>query len=94
MLSRRFFAESLEQNKNDPKSLWKTLKSLGLPSKTGPNSQSNITLKINEQVTFDKTCISEAFNSFYTTVASKLVEKTSAHVDKFGKDFVNKFLLR
>ena len=35
--------------------------------------------------------MAEKFNSSYTTVASKLVERLPESVNKFGKSFVNSF---
>ena len=86
-----YFTDTLEHNKNDSKSLWKSLKDLGLPSKKGISSHSNISLKIDENICFDKNTIAETFNCFYTTVASKLVEKLPACVNIYGKKFVTKF---
>ena len=40
------------------------------------------------EVYFDKGVVAEKFNSFSTTVASKLVEKLPKSVNKFGKQFV------
>jgi hypothetical protein len=72
------FTSKPEENKNDSKSLWKSLKNFGLPSKKGSSaSSSNMCLKIDETVCSDKKRIVETFNNFYTTVACKLVKKTS-----------------
>jgi hypothetical protein len=86
-----FFTESLEANKNDSKSLWSILKNLGLPSKKGLSSSSNICLNIDGNICFDKEIIADSFNHFYTTVASKLVDKLPTCVLKFGKSFVINF---
>ena len=40
-----YFEEKIADNKNNPKELWRTLKSLGMPSKVG--RQSKISLKEN-----------------------------------------------
>ena len=48
-------------------------------------------MKINDNVCFDKKIISETFNHFYTTVASKMVEKLPKSVNKFGLSFVRRF---
>ena len=68
-----YFKDTLESNKSDSNSLWKCLKDIGLPSK-GTKTSSNIGHKIDDDMCFDKLKIAEKFNSFYTTVASKLVE--------------------
>ena len=62
-----------------------------MPSKKGKASSGNIGLKIDCELFFDKLKVAEKFNSFYTTVASKLVEKLPQSFNKFGKNFVESF---
>ena len=69
--------------KKNSKSLWQSLKDLGMPSKKGKTSSGNIGLKIDDKLSFDKK-FAETFNSFYITVASKLVEKLPQSFNKFG----------
>ena len=73
------------------KSLWRSLKDLGMPSKKGKGSASTIGLKIDGELCFEKIYVAEKFNSFYTTVASKLVERLPESVNKFGKSSVKIF---
>jgi hypothetical protein len=80
----------MNESKNDSKSLWNILKGLGLPSKKS-NESSKIVLNIDGEITFDKLKVSEKFNSFYTTVASKLVDKLPSSLKKFSKSFVFNF---
>jgi len=82
-----YFKDTLESNKNDPKSLSDNLKSLGLPSTKGQSSTS-IGLNINGEVCFDKLKVAEKFNSFYTSVAADLVAKLPKCLNKFGRNFV------
>ena len=77
--------------KHTSKSLWQSLKDLGMPSKKGKASSGNIGLKIDGELSFDKLTFAEKFNSFYTIVASKLVEKLPQSFNKFGKNFVESF---
>ena len=77
-----FIQNSLEQNKRDSKKLWKTLKDLGLPSKT--KSDSKINLNINGQINSKPAEIANHFNDFYSTLADKLVEKLPIAPNKFG----------
>ena len=49
---KQFYKEKLKENIGKPKDLWKTLKSLGLPSKKGSNI-SNICLKEDDKINFD-----------------------------------------
>ena len=65
-----------------------------MPSKKGKASSLNIGLNIGDEVCFEKGAVAEKFNSFYTTVASKLVEKLPKCVNKFGRQFVQTFYQR
>ena len=85
---KNFFKGKLENKNYDSKSLWSTLKELSLPSKKSNTSAcTNIGLKIDNNICFDKLNVAEAFNKFYTSVASKLVEKLPLPFHKFGKKF-------
>ena len=53
------------ENKDDYKSLWKTLKTMGLPSKKTESSKA-IGLKINDEICFDRLKVAEKFNSFFS----------------------------
>ena len=90
---KKVFKESIEHNKSDSKSLWKCLKQLGLPSKKCVGSTGNIGLRINGEIIFDFLNVAEHFNSFYTTVASKLVEKLPTSFCKYGESFVTNLYL-
>jgi len=48
-------------------------------------------LNIDSEVCFDKLKVAEKFNSFYTSVASKVVEKMPKCVKKYCKSFVFNF---
>ena len=85
---KNYFSDKLEQYKNQSKSLWDTLKQLGLPSKKGSSTSCSIGLKIDGEISFDRLNVAEKFNSFYTTVASTLVEKLPKSFNKYGRTFV------
>ena len=59
--------------------------------KKGKGPASTIGLKIDSELCLEKVSVAEKFNSFYTTVVSKLVERLSESVNKFGESFVNSF---
>ena len=63
-----------------------------MPSKKGKASSVNIGLQIDDKLSFDKLKVAEKFNSFYTTIASKLVAKLPQSFKKFGKNFVENFI--
>ena len=71
--------------------MWKSLKELGLPSKKGISSSSNIGLKINGALCFEKFNVTDKFNLFYTTVATNVVENLPKCVSSYGKQFVMSF---
>lgn len=62
-----------------------------MPSKKGKATASSIGLNFEGEICFDKQKVAEQFNSFYTTVASKLVDKLPKRFGRFGKKFVHQF---
>ena len=69
-----FFRGKIEQNRGDSGKLWGQLKSLGYSGK-GSDDSSTIVLEEDGKKVFDSKDVAGIFNNFYTTVASKLVEK-------------------
>ena len=51
----------------------------------------NIGLNIDGNICFDRLKVAETFNRFYTSVASKLVQKLPSPFYKYGKNFVSAF---
>ena len=72
---KNFIAEKLNQNIGKPKELWKSLKSLGLPSKQ--QSSSTICLEKYSILSFDHKANAKIFKDFYSNLASDLVKKAS-----------------
>ena len=68
-----YILEQLEEQKNDSKKLWKTLKGLGLPDKK--SGKGKISLKIDNEIVFDEKRLANKFNDFFCNVANSLVEK-------------------
>jgi hypothetical protein len=58
----------VEENKNDPKKLWKQLKDLGYKSKT---EEAIIVLNINNELCHDSKTIADFFNNFISTIFYK-----------------------
>ena len=79
---RDYYETKLEQNIGKPKELWKTLKSLGLPSKKA--SVSNICLKNGDGISFDDAKNVSIFNEFYSNLAENLVKNLPTPTGKFG----------
>ena len=64
----QFFKTTLEHNKNNPRGIWKTIKSL-----IGVNKQQSIhRLRIDEQNIVNNKEMAEAFNIHFSTIADKL----------------------
>jgi len=78
-----YIQNSLEENKRNSKKLWKTLKNLGLPSKIKSNSKVN--LNIDGKLNSNKADIADHFNTYYSTLADKLVEKLPTASNIFGE---------
>ena len=66
-----FFKDKIEENKDNPKKLWKQFKSLGYSSKCTSNSK--IILDINNDPCFEPQKISDHMNNYFLNVASNLV---------------------
>ena len=66
-----FFKDKIEENKDNPKKLWKQFKSLGYSSKSTSNSK--IILDINNDPCFEPPKISDHMNNSFLNVASNLV---------------------
>jgi hypothetical protein len=72
---RDYIKNEIAENQNAPKALWKTLKNIGMPSKTKGGS-TNIGLKDErDEVCFETEFVANKFNKFFCGVASKLVAK-------------------
>lgn len=94
-----YFAEKFQENKNDPKKLWKHLKNLGYSSKK--KQCSNIVLNINEEKCYEPKSIANHFNNFFTSVASMLISKLPAPIklydfksENFKKFYKNNDLIK
>ena len=70
---KNFVADKLNQNIGKPKELWKSLKSVGLPSKQ--MSSSSLCLEKDGNLSFDPKTNTEIFKDFYLNLADNLVKK-------------------
>ena len=86
---KNFFTGKLNENIGKPKELWKSLKSLGLPSKK--SSCSTICLEKDGILSFDPKANAEIFKDFYSNLANDLVKKLPNPPNKYGKDAVKKY---
>ena len=70
---KNFVIGKLNDNIGKPKELWKSLKSLGLPSKR--SSSATICLEKDGILSFDPKTNAEIFKDFYSNLANNLVKK-------------------
>ena len=84
-----FVVGKLNENIGKPKELWKSLKSLGLPSKK--NAPSSICLENNGTLSFDSKTNAEIFKDFYSNLAGDLLKKLPSPTNKFGIEAVKKY---
>ena len=70
---KNFVLDKLNQNIGKPKELWKSLKSLGLPSKQ--MSSSSLCPEKDGNLSFDPKTNTEIFEDFYLNLADNLVKK-------------------
>ena len=73
MAKELFFQNGVERNRGNSGKLWSHLKSLGFSKKV--SNSSSIVLEHDGEKKSDSLSVSRIFNSFYTTVAAKLVSK-------------------
>ena len=81
-----FVVRKLNENIGKPKELWKSLKSLGLPSKQALPSV--ICLEKGRSLSFDSKTNAEIFKDFYSNLASDLLKKLPSPPNKFGTEAV------
>ena len=79
----------LNENIGKPKELWKSLKSLGLPSKKA--LPSTICPEKDGTLSFDSKTKAEILRDFYSNLASDLLKKLLSLLNKFGKEAVKKY---
>ena len=68
-----YIAGKIEDNKKSPKKLWQHLKSLGYSSKSRDGA--SIVLNVAGEACHNLIDIANQFNTYFTTVASTLVDK-------------------
>ena len=87
---KNFVIGKLNDNIGKPKELWKSLKSLGLPSKE--SSSPTICLEKDGTLSFDPKTNAEIFKDFYSNLANNLVKKLPPPPpNKYGKTAVNNY---
>ena len=89
---KNFVIGKLNDNIGKPKELWKSLKSLGLPSKE--SSSATICLEKDGILSFDPKTNAEIFKDFYSNLANNLVKKLPTPPppqNKCGKTAVNNY---
>jgi len=78
-----YFTNQINEHKNHPKKLWKTLNSMGTSSTSGTKAQ-NIGIQVNNEIVFDKPTVANVFNDFFSTIATRLVDQLPGQLGKYG----------
>ena len=84
-----YFEEELGKNRNKPKELWKTSKSLGLNSDKA--RQTIISLKKEGAIQFEALENTNTFKRFYSQLAGGLQEKLPRASNKFTSQTTNNY---
>ena len=84
---REYMKSKIDENKNDSKRLWETLKSLGYDNKS--KSSANTVLDVDGIKIHDSKEVADHFNKFFTEVAEKLVGKLPEPSGAFDVDSDN-----
>ena len=84
-----FYKETIMENTGNSKKIWKTLNSLGLPSKK--SNGSSICLNTNGVTTFESKTNAQIFRNFYANLASDLLKKLTSPCNIFGSDYVKNY---
>ncbi len=79
-----YFNEKIVEFRNDSSKLWKSLKQLGYSSRLKTKT-SNITLDLGNNVTAENMTVADIFNNYFSSVASKLVEKLPDQSGQYGE---------
>ena len=88
---KNFVVDELNQNIGKPNELWKSLKSLGLPSKQ--MSSSFLCLEKDQNLSLDPKTNTEIFKD-YLNLADNLVKKLQSPPNKFEKETVKTYCQR
>lgn len=73
LAKQNYIADQIEQNKDNPKKIWDSLKLLGYKYK--PKTKNQIVLNVNDSVCHDPVTIAEHINNFFINVGYNLVSK-------------------
>lgn len=87
---KNYFNDKVLEYKNDSKKLWQTLKELGYGKRLKTRS-CNISLDLGNKIISDKDVVADSFNTYFSTVASKLVEKLPAMSEQYKESKVTQF---
>ena len=70
---RHYMINKIDENRDNPKQLWKHLKDLGYQSNS--KGSTNIVLDVDGKKCHDKKAVADHFNQFFTQIAANLVNK-------------------
>ena len=86
-----FINEKAEENKSNPRELWKLLNDqLGCSQKL-KTKFANINIKTDEALVTDKLEVANYLNRFFTSIATTLVNKLPLHSGRYGVEHITAF---
>ena len=84
-----YYNEKIAENKNNPAKLWKTLKDLG--HSCLKTITTNLNMKINGSLITDALNVANCLNTFFSTIATTLVNKLPSHSGLYGEQHIQAF---
>ena len=73
---REYVKQEIEENQTCAKKLWKTIKELGVSSKSKSSCKIGLKSEQSDEIIFDDQIVASRFNTFFSSIASKLVSVT------------------
>ena len=87
-----YIVNKVEESKTQPRKLWQTIKNLGTSSKLKSSSRNlGLGLKIDNEICFDKSKVTEKCNDLYSTVASSVFKRLPTGSGKNWFDHVKRY---
>ena len=81
------YQSKIEEGQSDPKSIWKIFKELGANRKAN-SSESNINIRLGEQMIKNETDLAELFNDRFVNAAPNLKEPVTLSDNELLNNFV------
>ena len=87
MAKKNTYQSKIEEGRSDPKTIWKIFKELGANLREN-SCESNINIKLGEQLITNELDLSELFNHYFVTVASNLKDSMTLSDNELLINFI------